>query len=205
MKRWAYCWILALVALPAAALAGAGDSCGEAVAVTDGVAAGQLAPGGFSWAVYTAGASGNVAFNTDRPGTSFDTTLAAFESCGGPQVKYAETVGERKAAFALPAAPGGVYYLRVGGMGQAGGNWEMAIGPSGDGVCPAAAGDCFTAHGGLGCNDQCDALPCPDCCATICAIDGFCCSVAWDTICEAEAKTQCTVIPVELQSFDVGR
>jgi hypothetical protein len=50
-------------------------------------------------------------------------------------------------------------------------------------VCPGA-GDCCTANGGLGCNDEA-------CCNTVCTIDPFCCQTAWDGICANEALANC--------------
>jgi hypothetical protein len=47
-------------------------------------------------------------------------------------------------------------------------------------VCPLNSGNCCTAHGGLGCEDQ----ACQDC---VCAVDPFCCATAWDGICQSEA------------------
>lgn len=44
--------------------------------------------------------------------------------------------------------------------------------------------NCCTAHGGLGCDD-------PACEAAVCAVDSFCCNVAWDSICANQAQTLC--------------
>jgi len=53
--------------------------------------------------------------------------------------------------------------------------------------CPSPCGnaghDCFT-PGGPGCDDA-------DCCNTVCALDSFCCQVAWDGVCVSEAQTFC--------------
>jgi hypothetical protein len=54
-------------------------------------------------------------------------------------------------------------------------------------VCGAAGHDCGTT-GGPGCDDV-------DCCCTVCAVDAFCCDVAWDTICVSEALALCTFDP----------
>jgi hypothetical protein len=51
-------------------------------------------------------------------------------------------------------------------------------------------GDCFVADGTPFCEDQA-------CCETVCAIDPFCCSVAWDSICVAEATSFCGVVAPE--------
>ncbi|MFQ5430726.1 MAG: hypothetical protein ACE5E1_10485, partial [Phycisphaerae bacterium] len=46
------------------------------------------------------------------------------------------------------------------------------------------SGDCFSDNGTPGCND-------PVCCNIVCAIDPFCCDVAWDGICAGEAADLC--------------
>ncbi len=48
----------------------------------------------------------------------------------------------------------------------------------------AGAGSCFVSHGGTSCADS-------SCCASVCAVDPFCCDVAWDSICVGEAGTLC--------------
>lgn len=53
------------------------------------------------------------------------------------------------------------------------------------GVCTDGEGDCFVANGTVGCDDA-------DCCEMVCAIDPFCCSTAWDTLCAQEAQNLCS-------------
>jgi hypothetical protein len=48
--------------------------------------------------------------------------------------------------------------------------------------------DCCDAPGTLGCD-------CASCTNTVCGLDPFCCSVAWDTICSGEAESFCTCCP----------
>jgi len=50
-------------------------------------------------------------------------------------------------------------------------------------TCPAS-GDCFVAHETAGCAF-------PDCCATVCAVDPYCCTTAWDVVCVSQAITVC--------------
>jgi hypothetical protein len=64
-------------------------------------------------------------------------------------------------------------------------------------VCPEICGptnpnDCFVSSptGTPGCNDA-------DCCNTVCAVDPFCCDIAWDGICAGEAATMCGVTAPE--------
>ena len=47
-----------------------------------------------------------------------------------------------------------------------------------------SCGNCIEAHGGLGCEQL-------ECEAAICAIDPFCCDIAWDGICASEALDIC--------------
>src|SRR5262245_29320919 len=49
--------------------------------------------------------------------------------------------------------------------------------------CPNQDHDCLTT-GTPGCSDV-------DCCNAVCAVDSFCCAVAWDSICVGEAATIC--------------
>ncbi len=49
--------------------------------------------------------------------------------------------------------------------------------------CPASDHDCFTT-GGPGCTDV-------DCCEQVCAVDPFCCDVAWDGLCVKQANQIC--------------
>src|SRR5690606_35077985 len=51
------------------------------------------------------------------------------------------------------------------------------------GVCPGT-GHCFIGHGGLGCADA-------SCCLGVCAIDAYCCDIAWDNVCASEAEKLC--------------
>ncbi len=48
----------------------------------------------------------------------------------------------------------------------------------------AGAGDCCQANGTPGCDDA-------GCCATVCAVDSFCCVGEWDTLCATQAASLC--------------
>ncbi len=50
----------------------------------------------------------------------------------------------------------------------------------------APGSNCFSSHAGVGCDDAA-------CEASICAIDSFCCNVAWDSICANEAIDICPI------------
>jgi hypothetical protein len=66
-----------------------------------------------------------------------------------------------------------------------GSTYDTAIAAYDGCECPTApASNCCSANGGLGCdNDKCE--------ATVCAADPFCCDVAWDGVCAAEAADLC--------------
>lgn len=68
----------------------------------------------------------------------------------------------------------------------------------GGGACPPSDHDCFTT-GGPGCTDT-------DCCSTVCAVDSFCCSTAWDGLCVGEAFSLCgsPECPFECSGTDEG-
>ena len=65
--------------------------------------------------------------------------------------------------------------------------WDSICATAAQGIpeCNCALGsNCCIANGGLGCDDE-------KCEACVCALDAFCCDVAWDGICAAEAADQC--------------
>ncbi|MCA9290044.1 MAG: hypothetical protein KDA25_02885 [Phycisphaerales bacterium] len=49
---------------------------------------------------------------------------------------------------------------------------------------PATAGPCDIPHSTPGCDN-------PDCCAAVCAVEPFCCTVEWDALCVALAQDLC--------------
>ena len=53
------------------------------------------------------------------------------------------------------------------------------------GACPGD-GDCCVENGTPGCDDV-------DCCEKVCALDPFCCEVAWDGMCARKANDECSV------------
>jgi hypothetical protein len=60
-----------------------------------------------------------------------------------------------------------------------------AIAPLAAAQCPNPANDCcLPGNGTPGCSDEA-------CCNAVCAIDPFCCTTAWDSICAGEAATEC--------------
>ncbi len=51
-------------------------------------------------------------------------------------------------------------------------------------ACVDGTGDCFTAHGTAGCDDE-------TCCQSVCLFDPYCCLMEWDDTCVAEANERC--------------
>jgi hypothetical protein len=51
-------------------------------------------------------------------------------------------------------------------------------------ACGAGAGPCNAEHPTPGCSE-------PGCCTLVCDIDDYCCEVAWDTLCVAQAEASC--------------
>jgi hypothetical protein len=83
--------------------------------------------------------------------------------------------------------PAGVYFypVLIDPANSAEGNYLITVSSvEGVPVCPNLTHDCCTT-GTPGCADQ-------PCCELVCALDPFCCQVAWDTICVGEAEVNCT-------------
>lgn len=76
----------------------------------------------------------------------------------------------------------------------------LSDGQAGDQLMAPVDSNCFVSHGGAGCDDAI-------CESTVCAVDSFCCNVAWDGICAAEAVEMCEVdgeIESDIARFPVG-
>ncbi len=66
--------------------------------------------------------------------------------------------------------------------------WDAACADAAFQLCgscgEAAAGDCCTAHGSPGCDQD-------TCCQAVCQLDGYCCNVEWDAMCAIQAAEAC--------------
>jgi len=78
----------------------------------------------------------------------------------------------------LDAFAGDVFYFVVDSPAGKGGDFTFAI------TCQCGVGDCCQPKGTPGCEDQ----AVRNC---VCALDPFCCDVAWDSICVNEAQSDC--------------
>jgi len=195
--------ILAVVMLATSgsAFAAAGDSCNEAVSILAGTTSGSVATGA-RWYSFQGTADKTVPMNTSLPGTNFDTRLAVFGTCGGAPIAENSGVGQRKAHLLVQTFPGQTLFIEVSKIGGSGSNFDLSVDDAQLGGCPGT-GDCFDPNGTPGCDDMCAAAPCPGCCATVCGVDPFCCTNQWDGLCEAQAKSLCVVVPVDLKNFSI--
>jgi hypothetical protein len=102
------------------------------------------------------------------------------------------------------SAAGTEYLILVSGFGSGTGDFELTVSDDGvpcstppaceggGGVCgPSNPNDCNVSNPTPGCNDQA-------CCEAVCAIDPFCCDVAWDGICADEAAAICNQAPCDV-------
>ncbi len=81
--------------------------------------------------------------------------------------------------------PAGTYYYPVLADTGSQGPYRITVStePCRD-RCAGGVGDCMTAHPTPGCDD-------PECCATVCGRDDYCCCVEWDATCASIATTLC--------------
>lgn len=127
-------------------------------------------------------------------GSAYDTKIAIYDGCVCPpgadiacndDALVGPCAGTLQSTAVFTGVAGHCYKIRVGGFQTATGTGNLNIS---EGAPPPVCGDpnnhdCCTA-GGPGCSDE-------KCCNTICAVDSFCCAVAWDAICVGEATSIC--------------
>ena len=98
------------------------------------------------------------------------------------------------AAFRTTAAPSDGGFPSDGGGPDGGGGSECGDGVCDVGECSVCEKDC---PGGCTCaHDECTPgelldPSCGECAAQVCAVDPFCCTVAWDGLCVGEAEAIC--------------
>lgn len=145
------------------------------------------------WFCYEATCSGTVV--ASLCGSTYDTKLAAYDGCDCPPAQAAIVCSDDDCSFneldsrvEFEAAEGQSYMIRIGAFDTGiQGNGFLALRCDDQPLCEVAEGDCFDGDANTtpGCDD-------PDCCATVCAVDPFCCDVTWDTFCADEAQGLCT-------------
>ncbi len=117
-------------------------------------------------------------------------------SCDGPlaQSPFANTGFCGTASFTACLTPG-TYWLVVTPTSYDGfpcdsgfNQYSISLACGGTCVPPTCGapntGSCFEPHGAPYCADQ-------TCCETVCAVNPYCCDVAWDASCVGEAETYC--------------
>jgi hypothetical protein len=184
-----------------------GDTCAEARLMAPGIASGGYAFNTLegvvgaditlcgtgdtraTWRKFTTTCAGWTTVSVCTDFAEAQMTLAVFEACGEAQLRCSATgapgsgctASSVSLGFAAPA-PGRTYYLRISaenGLSAAG---SLAVSCSA--VCGnSGAGSCIANHG-PGCSDA-------ECCATVCNLDPYCCTIAWDSLCVGEAGDFC--------------
>ena len=119
--------------------------------------------------------------------------MAVYAGCGCPtEAPLACSdddcgAGAHPSRITLNATAGQSYLIRIGGFEGEQGTGTLTI-LCGVDVCGPDRGDCFAAHDDRGCYDETR----PECCATTCEADPYCCDVEWDDFCAGEASGLCT-------------
>ncbi len=144
------------------------------------------------WFNYVASCSGPVTIDTCE--SDYDALLAVYDSFECPVSNAAlqacddDGCGQiaSGSTVTFPATAGQSYKLRIGGFNGAsgGGVLNITCNTTPDVCGPSNPQSCFVANPGPGCNDA-------GCCGLVCAVDPFCCNVAWDGICANEALDLC--------------
>jgi len=151
------------------------------------------------WFSYTATASGTVNFSgCDQ--TDYDQKMRAYNA-GDGNIDYNTLadrlivcgddtcgVGGGPTQLNVAVENGTVYLFAVGGWQFAAGSGTVTLNFIPELSCgdPNAGSCCEPSPLGLGyCDDA-------DCCATVCALDAFCCDTAWDNVCANMAFTECS-------------
>jgi cysteine-rich repeat protein len=110
------------------------------------------------WYCYTASCTGQAVATTCSANTTFDTSLAAFDACGGTEIICNDdtpgqlaacllegTTNYYKSTIGWSVTSGTTYYVRVSGFGGATGNYELNI------SCTPVCG-----NGTIDAGEQCD-------------------------------------------------
>jgi hypothetical protein len=147
------------------------------------------------WFCYTATCDGEAV--ASLCGSHYDTKMAVYAGCECPTQAAPGRCsdddcggGAFDSRVVFPAIAGRSYLIRVGGFYDvstqtaAEGDGILTI-RCGETVCGAGQGDCSTANGSPGCEDE-------TCCTTTCEVDVFCCDVDWDEFCSQEAAGLCS-------------
>lgn len=161
----------------------------------DGFAAG-LGPD--VWFTFTSNFDGVLSIEpTLNEGIEWETQLAMYEgsdcaALSDPPLACATTPGgdgvlSPPTILIAPVVNGMDYIIRLGGTVDAAtgtGALTLAVVPE---VCADGIGDCYTAHGGPGCDIT-------TCCVSVCSQDPDCCDIEWDQNCADLSLASCDPI-----------
>jgi len=140
-----------------------------------------------TWRVLRATCSGMTTLSTCHPnGASTQMTITVFDACGGAEIACSAvpngscpSANMTRISFFTVASQ--EYLLRFSAVNN-GTIFPLQLSVSCATVC-GAGGSCTATHG-PGCNDA-------TCCETVCTADPYCCAVAWDGKCVAQAEASC--------------
>lgn len=155
------------------------------------------------------GTGNTITASLCNAGTNYDTKLHVY--CGGCAALSCVFGDDDFCGFppgysqgSWCSASGTEYLILVSGFGSSTGDFELTMTDDGvpcstpptcdggGGVCgPPNPNDCSVPNGTPGCSDAA-------CCEAVCAIDPYCCDVAWDSICASEAADICFGTPCDV-------
>jgi len=133
------------------------DDCADAIAVTEGMPYSGSSVGATTddtsscggsadvWHKFTPSVSGNYTISLRDSG--FDTTLAVFDYCGGPELACNDDISypdNDNSELTINLTAGNTYYIRVAGWGGATGSYKLLIGGC---PTPPVNDDCVDAIG----------------------------------------------------------
>lgn len=121
------------------------------------------------------------------------TTIAVYSGfCGGTKLACATEAlpgdpcsSPFASGLVMPVSAGNVYYARISCLGSSATvffSGQVRVDYEASSTC--STGNCFAVHATPGCSDDA-------CCALTCALDAFCCSTSWDTLCASRANAIC--------------
>jgi hypothetical protein len=138
MKKFAILSVLLLVAGMASAQS---DDCATAVLISDGLVAGDTtgftgadeSSCGFTddidgWYLYTATCTGDATASTCNT-AAFDTTLSAFDACGGTELACNDDASGcgLTSEITFPVTSGNTYLVRIAGYNSASGFFDLTM------------------------------------------------------------------------------
>ena len=141
-----------------------------------------------AWRILRATCSGMTTVSICHPnGSSTALAMSVFSACGGAEIACSAnttpscTPSWRSVEVEFFTVAGEEYLIRVSAVNN-GTVFPVQLVVNCEQVC-GAGGPCDSVHG-PGCNDAA-------CCETVCTVDPYCCSTAWDSLCVSGAGNLC--------------